>query len=203
MATTQESPSLNDRVGLPLIDPDAQLTVEEATRLANSDNWADRYAVARVYCCPPELLTMLAEDDNYWVRSLVVRNKNCPEHARVNRLRYDVVANVREHAAHWCRTPTALADMGNTEEDRQVLEAIMGNTATPPEVLTDMLLNYADADVQIAAAGNTSTPLSTLMDVFYAGTVHSEVLTAVATALTRREDVPENVRTVCALSLLD
>lgn len=91
------------------------------------------YKVADNLHTPPEVLSILAKNDNNGIRDHVARNPN---------------------------TPTSVLTLLSKDSDRSVCIGVANNIHTPTEVLSTLASNKQHCDVRLAVAFNPNTPIS-------------------------------------------
>jgi hypothetical protein len=105
---------------------------------------------------PPEILTLLARDENYYVRCVVAQNPNTPPEI-LTILARDEVWSVRWRVALNPNTPPESLTILARDEDYDVRWGVADNPNTPPEILT-LLARDKNVSVRRCVAYNPNTP---------------------------------------------
>ena len=126
-----------------------KLTIQERKDLARNPN------------TPPEILTILARDENLNVRWRVARNPNTPPEI-LTILAQDKDEYVRWNVAQNPNTPPEILTILARDENYSVLWEVASNPNTPPEILT-ILARDKSWNVRCAAEQNPNyTPVKEL-----------------------------------------
>jgi len=123
----------------------------------------ERKDLARNPNTPPEILTILARDENLNVRWRVARNPNTPPEI-LTILAQDKDEYVRWNVAQNPNTPPEILTTLARDEVSSVRRGVAQNPNTPPEILT-ILARDEDADVRCRVADNPNATREVIQTV--------------------------------------
>lgn len=144
----------DSRVGT-LLAGNARTPPQVLTLLANSPDPYVRYSVASDDNSPPECLQALARDQDDEVREMVASNRSTSAAVR-DAMARDPSPDVRMAVAFRSATPAVLARLAKARSP-EVRRCVAANPSAPTSIL-DLLANDSDEWVCRAVKGNRSTP---------------------------------------------
>lgn len=134
---------------------------ELLARLAASDDWNARRAVASNVHAPPDVLLSLAHDDDSDVREALASNPSCsPELLTI--LAKDDDSDVRERVAGNPSAPVELLRSMTSDSDYSVRRKLVANPALPADALMPWLAVETDSDVLESASRRDDLPVAVL-----------------------------------------
>jgi hypothetical protein len=137
--------------------------------LAMDDDFLARCLAARHPSTPPESLEILTRDQEWLVRKHALWNAGTPETARTDVIKAaDPEWQIRNSTASERQTSSDVLASLATDESREVRVSVAGNPSTPPSVLSSFARS-SDQWMRSRTSHNPSTPPEGLRNLWISG----------------------------------